>query len=167
MQRLLVMVLLISCAQAQKFYVDAQVGLGTDFSAAAGGLRFEADGDWGLRVYGGGVGRSLMGGFEGVGFAADAYKLLSASPFVDTYAGIGVGIADGTGIVGKGDCSVFCTFPRGPASAWMGYGILGARLGIFRLELLPYYRSVTVQGGTTETRGGLYTALSLTVLLNP
>lgn len=167
MQRLLVMVLLISCAQAQKFYVDAQVGVGTDFVAAAGGLRFEADADWGLRVYGGGVQRWIFGGFEGVGFAADAYKLLSASPIVDTYAGLGAGIANGTGIVGRGDCSIFCTFPRGPASAWMGYGILGARLGIYRFELMPYYRSVTLQGGTTETRSGVYTALSLTILLNP
>jgi hypothetical protein len=49
-------------AQAQKLYLDAQVGIGTDFMAAAGVLRFEQNADWGLRAYGGAVAPALFWG---------------------------------------------------------------------------------------------------------
>jgi hypothetical protein len=108
-----------------------------------------------------------LGSFEGIGFGADVYKLLSASEIIDTYAGFGVAVANGTGNTDQRTCSFICTYTKGPANAWMGYGLVGARLGFFRFELMPHYRSITVQGGSTESRVGLYTSIGLTFLLNP
>lgn len=156
---------LIGQGQAQKLYLDAQAGMGSlEFSILSGGLRYEQNSDWGIRVYGGVV-QKVFGGFEGQGFGMDAYKLLYSSQNGDTYVGGGMASASGSGYVSGAGCFL-CSNTRDPATAWMAYGLFGMRVAICRFEFAPYVRSVSVQG-VSESGLGISSSFGLTIPISP